>query len=112
MPVQNMRGICKLYLIKDDIDYHIEFVVDKKFQIVNDYLIDKLLSDCFYFQEAEQENNKGPHEEETPWTALASVALFKLFNDWQVAIFKLFLIKKEVYLRLIFRFHKDVLQNY
>jgi len=28
--------------------------------------------------------NKGPHtEEETPWTALASVALFKMFNDWQ-----------------------------
>jgi hypothetical protein len=27
---------------------------------------------------------KGPHsEEETPWTALASVALFKMFNDWQ-----------------------------
>ncbi|XP_023328897.1 double-stranded RNA-specific editase 1 isoform X3 [Eurytemora carolleeae] len=34
-------------------------------------------------KEAEQENSKGPHEEETPWTALASVALFKLFNDWQ-----------------------------
>jgi len=32
----------------------------------------------------EQENKGGSHgEEETPWTALASVALFKLFNDWQ-----------------------------
>lgn len=28
--------------------------------------------------------NKGIHsEEETPWSALASVALFKMFNDWQ-----------------------------
>jgi hypothetical protein len=27
---------------------------------------------------------RGSHgEEETPWTALASVALFKMFNDWQ-----------------------------
>jgi hypothetical protein len=29
-------------------------------------------------------SKEGPHrEEETPWTALASVALFKMFNDWQ-----------------------------
>ena len=35
---------------------------------------------------------KGPHsEEETPWTALASVALFKMFNDWQVKLWVLFL---------------------
>lgn len=34
--------------------------------------------------QSEQENNKGAFgEEETPWTALASVALFKLFNDWE-----------------------------
>jgi len=35
--------------------------------------------------DAEKENpNSGSHgEEETPWTALASIALFKLFNDWQ-----------------------------
>ena len=25
----------------------------------------------------------GKREEVTPWTALASLALFKLFNDWQ-----------------------------
>jgi len=32
----------------------------------------------------EQENEGGPRgEDDTPWTALASVALFKLFNDWQ-----------------------------
>lgn len=36
-------------------------------------------------KDAEKENpNSGSHgEEETPWTALASIALFKLFNDWQ-----------------------------
>jgi len=35
-------------------------------------------------KDAENGNVKGSHgEEETPWTALASVALFKLFNDWQ-----------------------------
>jgi hypothetical protein len=34
-------------------------------------------------QETDQENPRGSNEEETPWTALASVALFKLFNDWQ-----------------------------
>lgn len=35
--------------------------------------------------QSEQENSKGAFgEEETPWTALASVALFKLFNDWEV----------------------------
>lgn len=35
-------------------------------------------------KDAESSPNKGSHgEEETPWTALASVALFKLFNDWQ-----------------------------
>ena len=28
MPAENIRGSCKLKLIKDDIDYHIEFVVD------------------------------------------------------------------------------------
>jgi len=36
-------------------------------------------------KDAENGNAKGGShgEEETPWTALASVALFKLFNDWQ-----------------------------
>ena len=29
MPTENISGICKLLLIKDDIDYYIEFVVDK-----------------------------------------------------------------------------------
>jgi len=33
---------------------------------------------------AKEDIPKGSHgEEETPWTALASVALFKMFNDWQ-----------------------------
>ena len=33
----------------------------------------------------ENEGGVGPQgEDDTPWTALASVALFKLFNDWQV----------------------------
>jgi len=37
-------------------------------------------------KDAEKDDGKGrgsQGEEETPWTALASVALFKLFNDWQ-----------------------------
>lgn len=34
--------------------------------------------------EIPEEARTGSHgEEETPWTALASIALFKLFNDWQ-----------------------------
>jgi len=37
-------------------------------------------------EEDQQENEGGAgsqNEDDTPWTALASVALFKLFNDWQ-----------------------------
>ena len=40
-------------------------------------------SSCTSSPAAEGEDGK-VGEESTPWTALASVALFKLFNDWQV----------------------------
>jgi len=39
---------------------------------------------CIKDAESPLETRTGSHgEEETPWSALASVALFKLFNDWQ-----------------------------
>jgi len=39
---------------------------------------------CMKDAESPEETRTGSHgEEETPWTALASIALFKLFNDWQ-----------------------------
>jgi len=39
---------------------------------------------CVKNAESPEESRTGSHgEEETPWTALASIALFKLFNDWQ-----------------------------
>lgn len=33
--------------------------------------------------EVEEEGEKPKQEDETPWASLASLALFKLFNDWQ-----------------------------
>ena len=38
---------------------------------------------CLKNEEPESESDSSLEETDTPWSALASLAMFKLFNDWQ-----------------------------
>jgi len=52
--------------------------------ICSEHILQHIAFKACVKDEQENKDEGGPQgEEETPWSALASVALFKLFNDWQ-----------------------------
>jgi len=51
--------------------------------ICSEHILQHIAFKAYIKDEQENSTTGGPQEEETPWSALASIALFKLFNDWQ-----------------------------
>ncbi len=75
-------------------EHVIQFVVTKK---CNESRLNKQL---------QEKEGKAPMEDETPWLQLASLAMFKLFNDWQA---QGFVIPNEL-LKVIIKIHHFLLK--